>query len=186
MWKKFKKNLNLPESYISMGLGLLVVIVAGMLIFNYFKANQVKDTQTSQSSTEFSDEKKAEPVVSLPTTYQVVSGDNLWSIAEKHYHSGYNWVNIARENKLENPDVIRSGQTLSIPKAETISGVTTVPLQPGERIEANTHTITVGDNLWHIALRTYGDGYMWVKIAEVNNLSNPNVIHVGNVLKLPR
>lgn len=43
-----------------------------------------------------------------------------------------------------------------------------------------------GDHLWGIAVRAYGDGYKWVEIARENNLVNPNLIHPGNVLSLPR
>jgi nucleoid-associated protein YgaU len=43
-----------------------------------------------------------------------------------------------------------------------------------------------GDSLWKIAVRAYGDGYKWVSIAKANKLVNPNLIHSGNVLTLPR
>ncbi|HUV71729.1 MAG TPA: LysM peptidoglycan-binding domain-containing protein [Clostridia bacterium] len=43
-----------------------------------------------------------------------------------------------------------------------------------------------GDTLWDISVRAYQDGYRWVEIAEANNLSNPNIIHPGNALTIPR
>jgi len=46
--------------------------------------------------------------------------------------------------------------------------------------------VVKGDNLWQIALRAYGDGYQWVKIARENKLANPDLIHSGNILKIPR
>jgi len=48
------------------------------------------------------------------------------------------------------------------------------------------YTVVAGDSLWNIAVREYGDGYAWTKIATANNLINPDLIHAGNVLRLPR
>lgn len=48
--------------------------------------------------------------------YTVVKGDSLWSISEKNYKSGYNWVNIQRANKLSNPDLIYPDVVLQLPR----------------------------------------------------------------------
>lgn len=51
------------------------------------------------------------------TTYEVVSGDNLWGIAERFYGFA-NWDNvgqIAAVNGIENPALIFPGQILTIP-----------------------------------------------------------------------
>jgi 5'-nucleotidase len=44
--------------------------------------------------------------------YTIVSGDALWKIARK---TGHYWLEIAKINKLENPDLIYAGDTLLIP-----------------------------------------------------------------------
>lgn len=49
----------------------------------------------------------------------------------------------------------------------------------------STYTVAGGDTLSHIALRFYGDAACWPHIAAVNRLSNPHLIHPGDVLKLP-
>ncbi|WP_066502703.1 5'-nucleotidase C-terminal domain-containing protein [Abyssisolibacter fermentans] len=46
------------------------------------------------------------------TTYEVVKGDVLWRIAKKF---GFTWQKIAEYNKLENPNLIFTGQKLLIP-----------------------------------------------------------------------
>jgi len=51
----------------------------------------------------------------LPATHQVEAGDNLWLIAENYYHSGYNWLDIAKENRLFQPDFIAVDQILIVP-----------------------------------------------------------------------
>lgn len=49
-------------------------------------------------------------------TYEVVKGDNLWNIALRAYGDGYKWVEIARENKLKNPDLIHPGNIFVLPR----------------------------------------------------------------------
>lgn len=62
-----------------------------------------------------------------------------------------------------------------------------MPLSPVmTKIEGNTYTVVRGDNLWNISVRAYGNGFKWGDIAKANNLTNPRVIHAGNVLQIPR
>jgi len=181
--KGILKALKLNESTISMVLGALVIVVVGVLVINYFRGREPGTTLPTGVTTE-------EESMSLPRTHTVVAGETLWSIAEKYYESGYNWVDIAQENKLANAGLIESGQKLSIPdvpaklataeKQEITSG-------SGETaISGSTYEVVKGDSLWKIAVRAYGDGYRWVEIAKENELLNPNIIHAGNILILPR
>lgn len=183
--KSLLKKLKLNESAISRFLGLLVVIVLGLLVYNYFRGvNQPLEKEAEIPSLPEVEEIK---VSDLPTVYTVKEGDNLWKIAEVIYDSGYNWVDIARENKLVNPDGLRVGQELTIPKAEVIRPeLAQVKESFGESISGEQYTVVKGDHLWGIAVRAYGDGYRWVEIARVNNLANPDLIHPGNILTLPR
>ena len=181
-FKNYIKQLALPESYISITLGFLVVLVAGLLVYNYVSKNKPGE-QASKDIT--SEEKALAEELALPTSHTVVAGETLWTIAEKFYNSGYNWVTIASENKLSDPGTIEEGQVLSLPKAEIIR-------PESENIAAastevtKTYTVVKGDYLWKIAVEQYGDGYAWDKIAKANNLVNPNLIHPGNVFTLPR
>lgn len=179
------ENLKIKDSTVSLFLGILVVIVIGALLFNYIGRTR-KAAETSQTSTQETTEEQ--PTTTLPTKYTVVEGDDLWKIAEKHYKSGYNWVDIARENNLVNPNLIAVGQELTIPKAETILPATG-EVASGETVASITgssYTVVRDDDLWDIAVRAYGDGFKWVEIAKANNLAEPNIIHPGNVLTLPR
>ena len=56
-----------------------------------------------------------EEEVKLPATHKVAPGENLWKIAEHYYGSGYNWVDVAKENKLGNPNFLAVDQELAIP-----------------------------------------------------------------------
>lgn len=50
------------------------------------------------------------------TSYKVVKGDNLWDIAVRAYGDGYKWSEIAKANKLTNPDLIFSENVLKVPR----------------------------------------------------------------------
>ena len=46
------------------------------------------------------------------------------------------------------------------------------------------YTVKEGDTLWNICKEQLGDGQKYKEIAELNNIANPDVIHVGQVLRL--
>ena len=112
MWKSLKQSFESPDSYVSLALGLAVVLVVGMITMNYFKSVKTQTEMEAQKKAEIS-----EKAASLPMKYKVEEGDTLWSISEKFYKSGYNWVDIAKENKLTNASRISEGQELKLPKA---------------------------------------------------------------------
>ncbi|MGA2911388.1 MAG: LysM peptidoglycan-binding domain-containing protein [Candidatus Levyibacteriota bacterium] len=179
----FLTQIKWGESYTSLFLGAVVVVVALVLVFSFIKSrNNLNRQQTQSSSTVAKEEVKV-----MPKTYTVQSGDYLWSIAEKIYGSGYNWVDLANANHLQNPGVIYAGTKLVVPDvAPKMLTVQAKPVQVQNPITGDTYTVVKGDYLWDIAVRAYGDGYQWVEIAKTNNLTNPDLIFSGNVLQLPR
>jgi putative chitinase len=190
---RFFTKINLSESYASLILGAIVVLIVGVLFMSFAKGNRsmqtssvkfvpkVEDIQTQDSSTS--------------STYTIRPGDDLWTISENVYNNGYKWVEIAKINNLQNPGLIYSGENLIIPtivQDEQTAVNTEIPQGTSDSsvenisITGNTYMIKSGDNLWDIAIRAYGDGFKWPEIAKVNNLENPDLIFAGNVLKLPR
>jgi len=175
------------ESYTSLFLGIVVVIVAAVLVFSFLKGRNFNKTGSTQSTSTSQEQQANKP---LPKTYQVKQGDDLWNISEKIYGSGYNWVDLASANKMENPELLYVGTKLTVPNVKpkivknTADSVNSA--QNTNSITGSTYTVQKGDYLWGIAIRAYGDGFKWVEIARANKLVNPNVIHSGNVLSLPR
>lgn len=167
-----------------MVLGALVIVVVGVLVVNYFRGQESGTTLPTGVTSERAGSKQ------LPTTHTVAAGETLWKISETYYQSGYNWVDISEANELASPGKIETGQVLSIPNVEAKTATVSTPeqteLAPEVSISGSTYTVVKGDSLWDISVRAYGDGYKWVEIARENKLVNPNLIHSGNILILPR
>ena len=51
--------------------------------------------------------------------------------------------------------------------------------------EGNYYTVQRGDTLWGIAKKFYGNGSKYPEIAKANNISNPDIIHTGQVILIP-
>ena len=184
----FLEQIKWPESYVSLVMGAVVVIIIAILIASFIKGKKVGEI--SSDKTENNPQKAQElKDVTLSRKYEVATGDTLWSISEKYYKSGFNWTDIAKANKIENPDLIEKGTKIILPDIkENISSVNSAlpEVTPTNAIPENSYTVQKGDDLWNIAVRAYGDGYKWVEIANANNLSEPGLIFSGNTLKLPR
>lgn len=61
------------------------------------------------------------------------------------------------------------------------------PVTTGNQEREVTYTVQKGDSLSKIAREKYGDGAKWKAIFEANRdqISNPDLIHPGQVLKIP-
>jgi|CXWL01.1.fsa_nt_gi nucleoid-associated protein YgaU len=200
--KSILKTLKINESLISTIMGGVVVVVMAAMIFNYFKSFNKNGKISDESAANVVEEQVSKD---LPTTYKVVKGDDLWHISEKFYNSGYNFVDIAKANKLGTGNVIEVGMVLTIPKVEqrllksvkveaevTPAAKTEAKTEVKSKtisIEGTTYKTTKGDHLWSIALRAYGDGYAWSKIYNANKKligNNPSRLFTGIELTLPR
>jgi nucleoid-associated protein YgaU len=181
--KKLLKQIKLNEENISMVLGALVIVIVGILIVNYFKDKRSQTLPEALTTTN---------QTQVGKSHTVIKGETLWAIAEEAYGSGYNWTDIYNANKLTNSKV-KVGQKLEIPiataKQPTVTKTVATVSQSekvSQTITGDKYTVQKGDTLWSVAVKAYGDGYKWVTIAKANKLVNPNVIHAGNVLVLPR
>lgn len=194
------KDLRLTESGVSLILGAVIVVFSALLAYMFFA--KVYE-QTTPRLTIPAESKQLRLItdpegeisggvgaVALPTTHIVEPGENLWKIAEFYYRSGYNTEDIMKANGILNPNDISVGQKLVIPKTEVKVPASSETVLPPEvvdsQIQEETYTVLPGDNLWMIALRSYGDGYRWVDIVRANGLAHPDGIEVGMKLRIPR
>ncbi len=205
---KIENEINSNQSKLSTILGALIVLVLGILIFNFF--NKSKPSLGPAQQTQQEQQQEDVSVNQLPGKYTVKEGDTLFLIAEKYYQDGYKYSELAKVNSLNDPDLISTGQVLQIPKL-TLQETATNPLpleSPqisqipdnstilgtgggnttiwGPKIEDKSYTVVEGDWLSTIAARAYGDISAYQRIADANHLANPNHIVPGTVLTIPR
>ncbi|MDH3681040.1 MAG: LysM peptidoglycan-binding domain-containing protein [Acidimicrobiia bacterium] len=96
------------------------------------------------------------------TSYVVQAGDTLSGIAQRH---GISTADLAAENGITNLNLIRIGQTLSVPTPEP-----------------TYYTVQAGDSLSQIAA---ANGVPTADLAALNGIGDPNHIRVGQQLQLP-
>jgi len=179
--KKFK-FFKSSEEVISMFLGLVIVgLVIGLLV-NYFQRSRGKIDLpgiTDKINLNLTGEKKDDVITKNETersdVYEVKKGDSLWKIAVAKLGDGNRWTEIARDNNLQNVDILLVGQNLKISTMTTTTG------------EISEYIVKQGDNLWNISVQVYGDGYQWINIyrANKNFINDPNKIEIGMKLALP-
>lgn len=198
--KQILKVLKVNENLISTMMGTVVIIIMGVMVFNYFKgvnkAGQIDSNGANIEAISGTGEEKAGKEVTKGGTYKVEKGENLWKIAEKVYGSGYNYVDIVKENKLKDANAIEIGMELTMPDvptrqpqiAKTSQSVEKVVGATESKAEAKTYTTKAGDHLWKIAVEQYKDGYAWVKIYNANKKLigvNPSILAKNIILTLP-
>lgn len=115
------------------------------------------------------------------TTYTVRKGDSLVSIATAH---GISVAAITEINGLRNADLVQVGQALALPgvKPAPIAAKPEAPSPATPESAAVAYTVRKGDILAEIASR---QGVPASVIAEANNLSDANLLNVGQVLVIP-
>jgi len=113
------------------------------------------------------------PASSAPVTvsYRVLAGDTLGSIARKF---GVTVTALQTLNKISDPRLLQVGQLLRIP---VISSTASAPV-----IAPKTYRVLAGETLFSIARKL---GVTSTALAELNGITNPNLIRAGQILKVP-
>ncbi len=191
--------LKAHEDWISFTLGILalIVIVVGGIWYLWGKldgkklivsklnqvgqqASESGQASSTQTDKEQSGETKEKALVQKQTppakgqVYVVKTGDSLWKIAQAAYNDGYRWLDIAKANKLSNPDVLLVGQKLYLPGTK-----------PADLAAEVVYQVKRGDTLFLLSQRFYSDGYLYPQVAEYNQITNPDLIEVGQKIKFP-
>ena len=135
--------------------------------------NQSSNSNSSSSGQSSSTKTNTE---ASTASYTVKSGDTLSGIASQ-YNTTVN--QIISLNQLSNPNLIYVGQVLKLKNSQTTNSSSSSSSTAATT--AGTYTVKAGDTLSAIASRYSTSSST---LASLNSLSNPNLIYVGQVLKV--
>ncbi len=173
--QKYFNKINLQESYATIVLGGIIVIVFGLLVANYFSKKGQDIGNAEQTS------KDQQQVTTQE--HKVAPGDSLSLISEKYYGSRDFWPVLARANKIKNPNIIFVDSTLQIPPKSEAEQTRTLMTQTSYKVES-------GDTLFAIAEKVYGDGSKWTILDRANGsrrLPNGNpLVFADSTITVPR
>ena len=174
--KFFSGKINWQESYASLILGGIIVVILGLLVANFLtrKTAQIGNgEQTVQS----------EEQAAKGQQHRVSAGESLSKIAQKYYGNQELWPVLARVNNIANPNIIFVDASLTIPaknEAEEVRG----------QITTTSYQVQQGDTLFSIAEKVYGDGSRWPVLHRANGsrrLANGNpLVFAGSTIVIPR
>ena len=119
------------------------------------ESNEKKENTSTNAGTNASTE----------AVYIVKSGDTLSDIAKMY---GTTYQKLAQYNGIANPNLINVGQKIRIPGTTAIT--------------ETVYIVKSGDTLSAIAEK-YGTTYQ--KLAQYNGIANPNVISIGQKIRIP-
>ena len=158
------------ESYTSLILGIIVVIISTVLLLSFVHNRNVAKNDTPQLL--------SQKDIRLPSI-AALTGEPSSEVTKEVPTAAPTAVptKAAPTKKAEPTKIVAQAKTTPAPEKKVEQG-NTKPVK-GE------YTVAAGDNLWVIAEKQYKSGYNWVDIARANNLSNPGMITAGQKLKLP-
>src|SRR5689334_6142411 len=115
---RIQGDLEKNNSLLNIILGGLIVIVVGILVYNFF-TNRPQDNlgpaqqvaQTTETPVPTGDVAKE----NLPGSYTVKEGDTLFTIAQSYYGDGYQYQEIADANNMADVNALEVGQVITIP-----------------------------------------------------------------------
>ena len=140
---------------------------AVLLAGNIKGVDQVNDELLSAPSSE-----------EITEYYTVQPGDTLSKIAGRLYGNAGKYPAIFEANRevIKDPNLIYPGQILRIIKPSVTE------------ISSETYTVKTGDTLSKIAKQFYKDARKYSIIFEANRdiLKDPNIIHPGQKLRIPK
>ena len=81
-------------------------------------------------------------------------------------------------------DKVMEVASLGVGAATTVFASTSSERSTSSKSTPTKYTVKEGDTLWNICKQQLGDGQKYKEIAKLNNIENPDLIQVGQVLRL--
>lgn len=211
---RLQLDLENRQSLISLVLGVLIVAVVAILAYNYFNrgtGDLGPSITTEEEQGDVAKENlpgkytvKEDDTLFLIAQKYYEDGYKFTEIAKTNNLADPNAIEVGQVleiPKVEGDQVLAeaspSPSATPSPTPEQVTQVSPKQVQDGkggaenvtiwgEKITGNTYTVVQDDWLSKIAGRAYGDIMAYQKIAEANNISDPDLILPGMVLKIPR
>lgn len=158
----FFKYLRFGESYTSLILGIIVVIIATAFLLSFVHNRNAGNVNTPISQDTKTSIEVTQKLLDLQKSAPKLVADNV----------------LPTDTPAQMPTNVPTAKPTNKPQPTKKPKITADN-------EQNIWTVQKGESLWAIAEMKYNDGYKWVDIARSNKLSNPGSIHAGDKLKLP-
>ncbi|MFK7826516.1 MAG: LysM peptidoglycan-binding domain-containing protein [Oligoflexales bacterium] len=124
--------------------------------------------------------------------YTIVKGDWLSKIAQRVYGDMYKWPLIANANsQIKNPNLIYPNNVISVPIIDEQSREFSQSYAQAGKLGTGTKYVSIkikkGESLSKIAKRVLGNASAWKTVWQANqtNIPNPNLVSVGQIVKVP-
>ena len=126
-------------------------------------------------------------------TYVVERGDSFYTIALEQLGDASLYRAIERANPDVDPRKMRVGTSIVLPEPDAAgeAGSSTPAAGPSAQVfadDARTHVVAKGETLSHIAVKRYGEAWMWRDILAANEAllgGNPEALRPNMLLVIP-
>src|SRR6266404_4685248 len=135
--KQTLKSIKLHQEQISIVLGIIILIIAGIYVVRYI--NNLNDQNIKQAPETQNQNTRI--------TNTVIKGETLWSIAKKYYQKDPTGKKIANANNIANPAKLEVGTNLSIPDTVAPSPkaqITETAASTDSSIKTENYTVVKG------------------------------------------
>jgi nucleoid-associated protein YgaU len=206
----FLDFLRFGESYTSLILGIIVVVIATALLLSFVHNKNagnknVTINEQTQNTVQLSQQQKilsslpkstiVDSVVSptaspIPTAEPTVTPKPTIKLVAKPHPTIKPKAKITPKATITSKPIIAMKKPTVTPKPVVNKiAMTNTKKKATTNVNSNkgknVWIVQKGESLWVIAEKIYSSGYNWVDIARANNLTNPGDIHAGDRLVLP-
>ncbi|MBL4716464.1 MAG: LysM peptidoglycan-binding domain-containing protein [Bacteroidia bacterium] len=159
--KKIGEVLNNQKKYL-IGVGSVALVAVIFLSFTLIKDNEVTP-----------------PPISKEEVNKLTAENSELSGKLKDLKGEFSTLKTELEElkKKEAEEMSEGEQTI----VENTSDAEDIPISKSEE---TIHTVSDGETLYLIAKKYYGNGYQYKKLASENGISDPNIIAIGQTLKI--
>ena len=186
----FTEYMRFGESYTSLILGIIVVIIATALLLSFVNnrnsLNNIPPVSDQVENLAISDKPiRLTPSAEEATDAAMKAMEQESEIKENDMKAD-DKKEVAMKPEEKKAEVKKEEPKKEVMKAEDKKEDPKQAEKKEVSKDEKTWTVQEGESLWSIAEKHYESGYNWVDIAKANNLNHPGDISKGDKLVLPK